>query len=100
MRVMSLVKVALLPGAVALPASFSAADAKASYCVASTPSRLIKLPPGACAFGKKGVIATNTICSYNCDPKTMWCAQQLCSNGALNQVLPCFSGFCTPKCGG
>jgi hypothetical protein len=88
MRVMSLVKVALLTGAIVLPASFSGADAKTA------------LPPGACAFGKKGVIAANTICSYNCDPKTMWCAQQLCINGTLNQVLPCFSGFCTPKCGG
>jgi hypothetical protein len=88
MRVVSLVKVALLAGAVALPASFSAADAKT------------KLPPGACAFGKRGVIAATTICSYNCDPKTMWCAQQLCINGVLNQVLPCFAGFCTLKCGG
>jgi hypothetical protein len=85
MRVMSLVRVALLAGAVVLPASFSAADAK--------------VPPGACAFGKK-VIAATTVCSYQCDPKTMWCSQQLCVNGALTPVLPCYSGFCTAKCGG
>ena len=89
MRAMSFVKIALLAGAVALPASFSAAEAKT-----------MKLPPGACAFGKKGVIASGAVCSYNCDPKTMWCAQQLCVNGALNQVLPCLSPFCSPKCGG
>ena len=88
MRVMSLVKIALLAGAVALPASFSAADAKT------------KLPPGACAFGKQGVIASGTVCSFDCDPKTMWCSQQLCFNGTLGRVLSCYSGFCTPKCGG
>jgi hypothetical protein len=27
-------------------------------------------------------------------------AKQLCINGALTQVVPCFSGFCTQKCGG
>jgi hypothetical protein len=83
MRAMSFVKIALLVGAVALPASFSAAEAK-----------MMKLPPGACKVGKKSV------CSYNCDPKTMACAQQACWNGALNQVLPCWSSFCSPKCGG
>ena len=88
MRVISLVKITLLAGAVALPVSFSAAEAKTT------------LPPGACAFAKKGVIAANTVCSYNCDPKTTWCTQQLCVNGALYQALPCFDGFCTPKCGG
>ncbi len=87
MRLMSLVKVALLAGAVALPASFSAADAKT------------KLPPGACAVGRH-VVASGTMCSFKCDPKTMWCSQQLCFNGTLSQVLSCYSGFCTPKCGG
>ena len=86
MRVMSLVKVALLAGAVVLPAGFSAADAKA-------------LPVGACAFGKK-VVAATTVCSYQCDPKTMWCSQQLCINGTLTPVLPCYGSFCTAKCGG
>ena len=54
----------------------------------------LKLPPGACAFEKKG------ICSFQCNAQTNWCAQQLCTNGVLTQVLPCFSGFCTAKCGG
>jgi hypothetical protein len=86
MRVMSCVKIALLAAAVALPSVASA--------------KTIKLPPGACAFGKKDVIAASTICSYQCDPKTQWCSQQLCINGALTPVLPCFTGFCTAKCGG
>jgi hypothetical protein len=89
---MSVLKVALLAGVVALPASISAASAKGM--------KPAPLPPGACAFEKKGVIAANTMCSYQCNPATSWCSQQLCVNGALTQVLPCYSGFCTPKCGG
>ncbi len=86
MRMISIVKIALLAGTVAL---LSVASAEA-----------MKLPPGACAFGKKGVVAANTICSYQCDPKTQWCSQQLCVNGTFTQVLPCYTGFCTAKCGG
>ncbi len=86
MRVASIVKIVVLAVAVALP---SVASAKA-----------MKLPPGACAFGKKGVVANGIICSYNCDPKAMWCSQQLCANGTFIQVLPCYTGFCTAKCGG
>ncbi len=85
MRVMSVVKVALLAAAVALPSSLALA-AKA------------KLPPGACAF-EKGGIANNTICSYQCNPQNNWCSQQLCTNGALTPMLPCYGSFCTQKCG-
>jgi hypothetical protein len=85
MRAMSVVKVGLLAIAVALP---SVASAKG-----------MKMPAGACAFEKRAV-ANNTFCSYQCNPTTMWCAQQLCTNGVLTQVLPCFGAFCTPKCGG
>jgi hypothetical protein len=88
MRMMSVLKIAVLAGAVALPMSFSAASAKG-----------VKLPPGACAFEKKG-IANNAICSYQCNATTMWCSQQLCVNGTLTQVLPCYGSFCAPKCGG
>ncbi len=45
-------------GVVALPAGISAASAKGDE---------EPLPPGACAFEKKGVIATSTICSYQCN---------------------------------
>jgi hypothetical protein len=90
MRMMSVVKVVLLAAAVALPASFSVAEAKA---------KPKPLPPGACAFEKTG-IPTATVCSFNSDPKTMWSQQQLCVNGALTPMLPCYSGFCTSKCGG
>jgi len=89
MRLTSVVKVVILAAAVALPVSFSAAEAKT-----------MKLPPGACAIGKKGVLASSMVCSYGCDPKTMMCMQQLCINGVLNQVGLCFSPFCSPKCGG
>jgi hypothetical protein len=88
MRVMSVVKVALLAGVIALPASFSAAAAKG-----------MKLPPGACAFAKSAV-AANTFCSYSCNPATQWCSQQLCVNGTLTQVIPCYGSFCAAKCGG
>jgi hypothetical protein len=88
MCIMSVAKVAVLAFAVALPLSVSVASAKT-----------MKLAPGACAFEKKG-IASGTVCSYQCNAQTNWCAQQLCINGALTQVVPCFGGFCTPKCRG
>ncbi|MGA8695749.1 MAG: hypothetical protein WB689_18275 [Xanthobacteraceae bacterium] len=76
--------------AVALPWSVPSAFAKAM--------KPIKLPPGACAVEKKAV-STGAICSYQCNAAN-WCAQQLCSNGALVQVLPCYGPFCAAKCAG
>ena len=58
-----------------------------------------KLPPGACAVEKKKAVNTGTICSFQCNAAN-WCAQQLCSNGALVQVLPCYGPFCAAKCAG
>jgi hypothetical protein len=87
MKMMSVLKVAMVLAAVALPASFSAAEAKA------------KLPPGACAFEKKSV-AANTVCSFQCNSTTGWCSEQLCVNGQLVSALPCYGNFCTAKCGG
>jgi hypothetical protein len=86
MRFTSIAKAALLAAAVALPASFSAAEA-----------RIVKLPPGACAFGRSGV-SNGALCSYNCNPSTQWCAQQICTNGALVQMIPCWGSFCSGKC--
>ena len=88
MRIMSVVKVAVLAIGAASPLGVSVASAKT-----------MKLPPGACAFEKKGM-ASGTMCSYQCNAQTHWCAQQLCINGALTQVLPCFGSFCAAKCGG
>jgi len=85
MRVMSVVRVALLAAAVALPSSLALAKGKP--------------PAGACAFEKKW-IATGTICSYQCNPATQWCSQQLCTNGFLTPMLPCYGSFCAAKCGG
>ena len=89
MRIISVLQVAVLAAAVAA-ASFSSADAK---------GKPAPLPPGACAFAKTAVL-NGAFCSLNCDPKTQWCQQQLCANGTFVTVLPCYTGFCTPKCGG
>ncbi len=88
MRMTSIVKVALLAVTVALPASVSVASAKK-----------MAPPPGSCAQDKKW-IASNTVCSFSCDPATKWCSQQYCLNGVKTPVLPCYSGFCTATCGG
>jgi hypothetical protein len=95
MRTTSIAKVFVFGFAVALavtmPVGLSTASAKAM-------KHTIKLPPGACAVEKKAV-NTGTICSYQCNAAN-WCAQQLCSNGALVQVLPCYGQFCAAKCAG
>jgi hypothetical protein len=95
MRTISIAKVFVFGLAVALavtmPLGLSTASAKAM-------KHTMKLPPGACAVEKKAV-NTGTICSYQCNAAN-WCAQQLCSNGALVQVLPCYGQFCAAKCAG
>jgi hypothetical protein len=95
MRIMSFVKILVVTlafvSAAALPWSVPAASAKAM-------KHATKLPPGACAVGKKAV-NTGAICSFQCNAQN-WCAQQFCSNGALVQVLPCYGSFCAPKCAG
>ncbi len=85
MRGMSIVKVALLASA-AVAMSLSMASAKTA-----------KLPPGACAF-QKVAVANNSFCSFDCNPTTGWCSQQLCTNGTLTRVVPCYGTFCTTKC--
>src|ERR1700739_1227372 len=92
MKMMSIVKVAMLAAAVLLPASFSVAEAQAMGKVT--------VAPGACAVGKKGVPTNAAFCSSSCDATTMWCQQQVCLNGTLATVLPCFGSFCAAKCGG
>ena len=86
MRLMSFVKIAMLAGVVGLPSVASA--------------KVMQAPPGSCAVDKKHFVATTTVCSFNCNPQTQWCSEQLCVNGTLTPMLPCYSGFCTPKCGG
>ena len=93
--IMSFVKVVLITfafvSAAALAWSVPAAFAKAI--------KPMKLPPGACAVEKKAV-NTGTICSFQCNAQTNWCAQQFCNNGTLVQVLPCFGPLCVAKCAG
>jgi hypothetical protein len=95
MRTISIARVVAFGLAVTLagtlPLGLSAASAKAM-------KHTMKLAPGACAVEKKAV-NTGTICSYQCNAVN-WCAQQLCSNGALVQVLPCYGPFCAAKCAG
>ncbi len=86
MRVIAFVKIALLAGAVALPSLASA--------------KMMKAPPGSCAADKTHFVAANTMCSYNCNAQTKWCSQQMCVNGTFTAMLPCYTGFCTTKCGG
>jgi len=96
MRIISFVRILVVTlafvSAAALPWSMPAASAKAM-------KHAMKLPPGACAVEKKAVNA-GAICSYQCNAQTNWCAQQLCANGTLVQVLPCFGPFCAAKCAG
>jgi hypothetical protein len=96
MRILSLARILVVTLtfvlAATLPWSVPAASAKAM-------KQSMKLPPGACAVEKKAV-NTGTICSYQCNAQTNWCAQQMCANGALVQVLPCFGPVCAPKCAG
>ena len=87
MRGTSIVKMTLLAGALAVM-SLSAASAK-----------VVKLPPGACAF-QKVAVTNNSFCSFDCDATTGWCSQQLCTNGTLTKVVPCYGTFCTAKCSG
>jgi hypothetical protein len=89
---MRIAKLVVLGLAITLPWSVPAASAAAM-------KHAMKLPPGACAVAKKAV-NSGAICSYQCNAQTNWCAQQLCVNGALNQVLPCFGPLCAPKCAG
>jgi hypothetical protein len=90
MRVMSLLKIVSLAAAVALLASFSGAAVAA---------KMSKVPPGTCAFGKK-FVSNGAMCSFDCDPSTMWCSQQLCTNGQFVKIISCYGSFCTTKCGG
>jgi hypothetical protein len=96
MRILSLAKILVVTLtfvlAATLPWSVPAASAKAM-------KQSMKLPPGACAVEKKAV-NTGTICSFQCNAQINWCAQQMCTNGALVQVLPCFGPFCAAKCAG
>ena len=88
MRRISLLKIAMLAGAMALSASLPTASFAAK----------MKLPPGACASHKE-VLTTGMMCSFNCNPANGWCSQQMCINGALQQVISCYGAFCSAKCG-
>jgi hypothetical protein len=87
MRVMSLLKIVSLAAAVVLLTSLSGASMAAK----------MKMAPGSCAF-EKHAIAAGAMCSYQCNPTTMWCSQQMCTNGQLRQIISCFGSFCTNKC--
>jgi hypothetical protein len=95
MRIISFAKIVVVTLAFVLAASMPWGIPSAS---AKAMKHAMKLPPGACAVEKKAV-NTGAICSFQCNAAN-WCAQQLCTNGTLVQVVPCFGPFCTPKCAG
>ena len=86
MRVVSILKVALMIG--------GAAALLSSLPDTSFAAKMKKMPPGACAFEKKAV-ATGTMCSYDCNPTTMWCSQQMCQNGQFQHLIMCYGSFCS-----
>jgi hypothetical protein len=86
MRVIPLLKVAALALAVSSLSGVSMA-AKVK----------MKMTPGSCAY-EKHAVANGAMCSYECNPTTMWCSQQMCTNGQLHQIISCFGNFCTNKC--
>src|ERR1051326_5526391 len=57
-----------------------------------------KRPPDSCVFHRR-VVASGTICSYECSPNTPGCSQQICSGGRWYPGLPCPRPFC-PRPGG
>jgi hypothetical protein len=84
----SVLKVAALAAAVAFLPSGPGASAK-----------VMKRSTGACTFHRK-VVASGTLCSFDCDPKSLWCSQQVCTDGHWSAFVGCQSIFCvTPKCG-
>jgi hypothetical protein len=89
MRMSALSKIAVLAGAVGFALS---------YASASLAAKMMKVPPGACAFERK-VIASGAACSHHCDPKTMWCQQGWCLNGQWTPIVNCYEPFCSAKCG-
>lgn len=90
MRVISLLKVGLFAVAVTLCLSFAGA---------SFAAKAMKLPPGGCAVSKKAALDNFRICSFDCNPTTKWCSQQMCNNGQLTKIISCYGNFCNPKCG-
>jgi hypothetical protein len=88
MRLKTLLKFALLAGAVA-GASVTSSDSWAAKKMA--------MPPGACAFEKK-FVTTGTTCSFACDQNN-WCSVQTCQNGTLTKMpIGCYGSFCVTKC--
>jgi hypothetical protein len=87
MRMRLVLKIVSLAAAVALLMGGSQASA-----------RVMKRPPDSCVFHRH-VLAAGTICSYACDPKSLWCSQQTCSGGIWSAAIPCQSIFCLRRCG-
>jgi hypothetical protein len=88
MRRISLLKIAMLAGAVALGASLPSA---------SFAAKMKQLPSGACAFHNRA-LTVGMMCSFDCNPANGWCSQQMCINGTLQQVVSCYGTFCAAKC--
>jgi hypothetical protein len=86
MRMISLLRIASCAGLIAL-AVVPAASAK-----------MMRRAPDTCVFHRK-VVANGTVCSFDCDPKTSGCSQQMCDKGKFDAVIGCLPPFCTHSCG-
>ena len=82
MRAMSIVKVVLLAGAMT--------GAVAAMSLSSASAKGMKHASARCLRLPKGRGRQQRFCSFDCDPATNWCSQQLCTNGALTKVVPCY----------
>lgn len=91
MRTSSVLKIVSLAAALAMVAAVPGASAKVAH-------KITKRPPDSCILHRH-VVAAGTVCSYDCDPKSLWCSQQVCSGGHFYPVISCQSIFCTRKCG-
>ncbi len=89
MRVASTLKIVSLAAAFAILAGVPGASAKHRYT---------RRPPDACVFHRH-VIAAGTLCSYDCNPNSLGCSQQICSGGHWAAALPCVRPFCFRRCG-
>jgi hypothetical protein len=87
MRISTALKVVAMSAAVVLVVGVPNASA-----------RMKRHPPDACLFHRH-YLAAGTLCSYDCNPNTLGCSQQICSGGHWSAALPCPRPFCTQRCG-
>jgi hypothetical protein len=94
MRTRSVLKMSSLALAIAAIATVQMATVQ----TASAKHHYSRRLPDACFFHRH-VSAAGTWCSYQCDPNSLGCKQQICVGGHWTQALPCLRPFCLQSCG-